>query len=60
MRALKDLMGFLESEIEIIESEIADCSNEEFSIKLKALTDIFDFISDYNLTLEYKKDEVKK
>ena len=63
MRLIKDLQGFLESEIDVIESEMKDFGSEEdLAMKLKALKDILKFLSEYSLTLENKNKnkEVKK
>jgi hypothetical protein len=50
MRVIQDLKGFLESEIDVIESEMKDFGNEEdLAMKLKVLKDILKFLNEYSL-----------
>jgi hypothetical protein len=63
MKVIKDLQGFLESEIDVIESEMKDFGNEEdLAMKLKVLKDILKFLNEYIQEFENKNKnkEVKK
>jgi hypothetical protein len=63
MRFVKDLQGFLESEIDVLESEMKDFGSEEdLAMKLKVLKDILKFLNEYSQEFENKNKnkEVKK
>jgi hypothetical protein len=60
MRVVKDLKGFLESEIDVIEFEMKDFGNKDSTEELKVLKDKLKFLNEYIQEFENKNKEVKK
>jgi hypothetical protein len=60
MNVIKDLKGFLESEIDVIESEMKDFGNKDSTEELKVLKDKLKFLNEYIQEFENKNKEVKK